>query len=117
MTWIKLDDQVLDHPDMLGLTDGAFRLWVAGLTYASRHLTDGRIPARSLPVIAVVLDKPARADAYAGELVEHGLWTETALGFEIDSYLDHQRSRAQVEAERERDRDRKAKARERKAAR
>jgi hypothetical protein len=39
MTWIKLDDQAVDHPKIASLPDRAFRWWVRGLSYASRFLT------------------------------------------------------------------------------
>ena len=44
MTWIKLDDNAVDHPKVAGLTDKAFRWWVRGMSYASRFLTDGVLP-------------------------------------------------------------------------
>lgn len=113
MTWFKLDDRVLEHPRMLGLSDGAFRLWVAGLAYCSRHLTDGRIPAKALTTLSVSLDRPGKVDGYVEELVEAGLWIEAArpAGWEVDGYLAHQQSRAQVEAARERGRAYRARVR------
>lgn len=93
MTWIKVDDQMPDHPKVAGLTDAAFRLHVTGLCYSGRYLTDGAIP--STVVARSGVRNPERA---AAELVSFGVWNATETGFEIDGYLDHQRSRAEAEA-------------------
>lgn len=44
MAWVRIDDNIIDHPKFLALTPLAFWLWVEGLTYCQKHLTDGRIP-------------------------------------------------------------------------
>ena len=93
MTWIKIDDDLPDHPKVAGLTDGAFRLYLTGLCYCSRHLTDGRIPE------AVTARWGVRhPDRAASELMSAGLWTSSADGFEVVGYLEHQRSKVEVEA-------------------
>lgn len=94
MGWVRLDDGFPMHPKVFGLTDGAFRAYVAGLCYASQFLTDGWIPA-----IAVAHSKRA-----AAELVTVGLWVpdDTGTGFHIHDYLAYQSSRAEVEERRKR---------------
>lgn len=93
MTWIKIDDDLPDHPKVAGLTDGAFRLYLTGLCYCSRHLTDGRIPEAVTSRWGV-----RHADRAASELMSAGLWTSSADGFEVVGYLEHQRSKVEVEA-------------------
>lgn len=93
MTWIKLDDNAVDHPKVASLTDKAFRVWVTSLCYASEFLTDGVLPAYFL--------KPIRTQ-YKKELFDTGLWDRDAHGnVSIHDYLIHQSSRDYVEAERE----------------
>jgi len=48
MPWVRLDENVIDHPKFLALSDGAWRLWCEGQTYCQKHLTDGRISAAAL---------------------------------------------------------------------
>ena len=43
-----MDENVIDHPKFLALTDGAWRLWCEGQTYCQKHLTDGLISFAAL---------------------------------------------------------------------
>lgn len=98
MTWIKLDDQAVDHPKIAGLTDRAFRWWIRALCYSSRFLTDGILPkpfTRQVP-------KQVRA-----ELTSAGLWVFDDPSLRIHDYLEHQTSKEDVEKERRRNRDRR----------
>jgi hypothetical protein len=103
MTWIKLDDQAVDHPKIASLADRAFRWWVRGLSYASRFLTDGRLPAVFVKRIP---------PAVVGELVQHGLW-EPIGEFQvvIHDYLNHQTPKSAIERHRANARDRLRKVR------
>lgn len=92
MTWVRIDDQMPDHPKVAGLTSDAFRLHITGLCYASRHLTDGDIPRAMIDRWGV-----RHADRAAHELCSAGLWVEIPTGWRIHDYLEHQRSKAQVE--------------------
>jgi hypothetical protein len=111
MTWVKVDDLITEHEKCVGLSADAWCLWLHGLTYCSRNLTDGRIPKAMLPRLTN-LAKPAKA---AAELVEAGLWDERAKWFAVHDYLEHQRSKAQVEADREAAAERQRRARERRS--
>lgn len=93
MTWVRIDDTFPDHPKVVGLTDSAFRTYVAGLCYAARYLTDGAIPSSALRSIG-----PRKA---AAELERAGIWQRTDHGYAIRDYLDYNPSRAEVEANRE----------------
>ena len=46
--WVRLDENAIDHPKFLALSDGAWRLWCEGECYCQKHLTDGRIHAAAL---------------------------------------------------------------------
>lgn len=98
MTWIKLEDEVIDHPKIAGLSDVAFRWWIRSLCYASRFLTDGVIPG----VFLIAVKPKVRS-----ELIAAKLWIERDSILEIHDYLKHQTSKADVEKERERNRSRR----------
>lgn len=107
MTWVKLDDNFVDHPKVTKLSDGAFRMHLAGISHASRNLTDGRLD-RHIPRRLTSSRRPGQL---VRELVESGLWDETENGYEIHDYLDFQPSRAEVIERRQRDAERKRRAR------
>jgi hypothetical protein len=104
MTWIKLDDNAVDHPKVASLSDRAFRWWVRGLSYASRFLTDGLLP----PVFWKKVPENDRK-----ELSGFGLWDWDDQNFLIHDYLAHQSSKDDVQAEKQRNRDKVAAFRER----
>jgi hypothetical protein len=91
-TWVKLLDTFPEHPDVLDLSDAAFRAFVEGLCFCSRNLTDGALTASAVRRMGV------RAKA-ADELVAAGLWEATASGFVVVHYLRHQRGRDQINRE------------------
>ena len=98
MTWFKLDDTFPDHPKVVAAGGQAAWLYVAGLAYCSRGLTDGHIPAA---VVARLTDLPKPAEL-AAKLVAVGLWVEQDGGYAVHDYADHQRTRAQIDADRDR---------------
>lgn len=81
MTWIKIDDTVTEHPKCVALSSHAWTLWLHGLTYCSRNLTDGEIPGVMLPRLSGV-PQPKKV---AGELVKAGLWHEADGGYRLDT--------------------------------
>lgn len=104
MTYIRLDDSWIDHPKVAGLSDSAKVLYIAGLSYASRHTTDGALAGKVWRTIGGT----ART---VQELVNGGLWEAADDGFAIHDYLKHQRSKAEIEADREKARERWKKGR------
>lgn len=104
MTWIKLDDQMDEHPSIAGLSAPAFRTFIEMLLYSSRQLTDGHVPD------VVAAKKWAKKPL--SELQAGGVIVRAVSGWLVVGYLDHQRSREQVESERERDRKRKGNRKE-----
>lgn len=95
MTWLKLDDGFADHPKIDGLSDGAFRLHVAGMLYAARHLTDGAIPARAVPRLM-----PGYDVTLVAELVDAGLWHHEGDGYEVHDFLEWNPSADEAKAKR-----------------
>jgi hypothetical protein len=100
VTWVNLDDQMAEHPKIVGLSDGAFRLHISAIMYANRFLTDGVIAFD-----AVARLTPRFKKTYLDELLLRQIWTErntngTGRSFEIHDYLDWNKSRADVEKRR-----------------
>lgn len=102
-TYVRIHDGIPDHPKIAEVGGMAAWLYVSGLCYASRLLTDGIIPAR---MVARLTDLPD-VEALASRLLEAKLWHPAqhdckdcpqGLGdvYVIHDYLDHQRSAAEV---------------------
>jgi hypothetical protein len=92
MTWVKLDDQFPDHPKVIEAGPLAAWLFVCGLGYASRYLTDGFIPSAQVRRLAMV----SGPDALARKLVEVGLWEAADGGFQVHNYLEYNPSAERV---------------------
>ena len=88
MTWVRLDDGAPLHPKLLAVGPEAAWLWVAGLAYANRHVTNGVIPPQALPALYPSDQWPrARLAKLAAALVEAGLWTaREGGGWEVHDY-------------------------------
>lgn len=104
MTWARIDDNLPFHPKVVQAGNEAMGLWVRALSWSAGQLTDGKVPAKMLPVFA-------GTEANASELVEAGLWHETFEGYEFHDWNQYQISRAEVEAKREEARERMRKVR------
>ena len=106
MPWIRLDDNFDEHPKMIQVGPVGMALFVAGLAYCNRNLTDGFIPERRLRALLQWDDESlARRSTpvqIANRLVSAGLWERVEGGYKVHDYLDYQPSRASVRAERER---------------
>lgn len=89
MTWVKLDDGFADHPKVVGLSPGAFRLYVTALCYSARHNTDGRVAKTVLAAL-----RGSRRDARA--LERASLWEPVPGGWLIHDYLEYNRSASDV---------------------
>lgn len=96
MTWVKLEDTFTDEPEILAAGDLAGWLYVCGLCYCSKHLTDGFIPTGALARLTG-LPTPRKLAAL---LVEHGKWIEVEGGWRVVDYEAKQRTREQVESTR-----------------
>lgn len=87
--WAKIDDSMPDDPDVDRLSDGAFRLYVSGICYCAKHLTDGLIDQDRAPRLMRRF-KPS----YASELVTAQLWEVVPDGgYLVRSYTKYNKSR------------------------
>lgn len=97
MTWTKLDDNIFDHPKMLKAGEDAANLYVRGLVYCNRYLTDGRVEVEVLPVIT----RRADAETLAAALVRVGLWeAHPDGGWLVHNFHEHNPTAEEVEARR-----------------
>jgi hypothetical protein len=111
MTWVRIDDQFPDHPKVIQAGPMASWLYVCGLAYANRYLTDGFIPDRQ----AVRLVDTDDSEPLVRRLVDTGLWERVEGGYQIHDYLEYQPSSEKVKAERAASAERQARWRERNA--
>lgn len=107
-TWIKIDDGLPEHPKVAAAGHLAAWLYICGLAYCSRRLTNGAIPKA---IVSRLSDVP-RPQKAADRLVEVGLWHDRGNHYEVHDYMEHQRSAEQVTEFREAARERKRKWRE-----
>lgn len=102
MSWIKLDDQWMDHPKIIMAGRDARDIWLASITWCAKHLTDGEFPANLLPSLAVAAGVDvANCQGFARALLDVGLWEETENGYLIHDYLEYNPSREQALATKE----------------
>lgn len=118
MGWIRVDDHFNEHPKLARVGPCGWGIWVAGLAYCNRNLTDGFIPrsvARSLGDFEFEVDgehyRLAVTSGMAGAdmdvswvinlLLEAGLWEDVPGGYQVHDFHDYQPSREKVLAERE----------------
>lgn len=97
MPWVRLDENAIDHPKFLALSDGAWRLWCEGQTYCQKHLTDGKISAAALRRFRYY--SPARVRNLTAVLVEGKgpCWNQQPNGdIQVHDYLDWNDSAAEV---------------------
>ena len=103
MTWVRLDDGFPNHPKIIGLSDGAFRLYITALCYSNAYLTDGIIPQKTL--------KKLSNSRHISALVEANLWEICGDDIKILGYDEYQFTKEKVETERKKAAERMAKSR------
>jgi hypothetical protein len=91
---VKLDDRFPDHPKIAAAGPLAGWLYICGLAYCNRLLTDGFIP-RSMVTRLADLDN---AHDQAERLVDVGLWELCDGGYRIHDYHDYQPTSEHVES-------------------
>lgn len=111
MPYLNLDDGFADHPKVDALSDGAFRLHVAGLNYCARKLTDGVVEKNRVHRLM-----PVYKPSYLKELIDAEMWRRHPEGYELHDYLDWNKSREWWEKRRADETARKADYRARKEA-
>lgn len=113
MPWVKLTDDWYDDDAMASVGPLGLAMWVTGLSWCARNLTDGRIPHRQarklIDLQGIAVDgEPLLADQVASQLVEAGVWSRMADGYLVRNYLKYQPSREKVLGDRAKDRERKS---------
>lgn len=97
MPYALIDDQMYDHPKMVGLPDAAGWLWARGLSWCTRHLTDGFIPTGAVRTLA---GSTRKANQLSKLLVSSGLWEEHEGGYQYHDFHHHNPSGKAVRARR-----------------
>ena len=90
-TWGKTYADLWRHPKWVQLEPGPRALWVTALSWTVESRTFGSIPTPML-----VMFRATAEDAAA--LVEAGLWEESADGWQMHDWDDHQTSRERFAA-------------------
>lgn len=119
MPWVRIDDHFDEHPKHAAVGPLCWGVWLAGLAYCNRNLTDGKIPwakAHALCSFQTVDENGViwtlgRMSGHAGHdieaewvietLVRAGLWDEVPGAYLVHDYEKFQPTKAQVLAERE----------------
>lgn len=99
MAWLRIDDTVPEHRKMLDAGPAACWLWVCGIAYCQRQLTDGFIPERAVAMLGVT--GAARAKKLAEVLVAAGLFELADGGYRVHDYHDHNATKEEALARKE----------------
>lgn len=111
MTWLKYDDSWVRRPDILRLSDGAYRLHTCAMSHTMEQATDSVLDRRIVPMLSPTFERKQIT-----ELVRVGLWRPHPDGWFItDPLMLEQPTRAEVEAKHDVDAARVALFRARKA--
>lgn len=111
--WVKVDDDLINHPKMfaagrhLGKRGRmrAFTVYMAGLSWTNRHLTNGFIAEEA--VDSFVIDERPKDVADVLTFPDVKLWHKVPGGFQIHDYHDHNPTADEVKEKLKRDRERK----------
>jgi hypothetical protein len=103
MTWVRIDDGFPNHPKIIGLSDGAFRLYITALCYSNAYLTDGIVPQKTI--------KKLSNSRHISALIEANLWEKCGDDIIILGYEEYQFTKERVESERKKAADRMSKSR------
>lgn len=104
MTWAKIDDNIFFNPKVFVISPEAKLLYIGGIVYASKFMTDGRIATDDLPKLSRMTGMLPDSNLVS-ELVGTELWHETPDGYEINDYLEYNPSREHIETVREKRRE------------
>jgi hypothetical protein len=94
--WARLDDAILDHPKIIAVGTTGFALYVAGIVYCCRNLTDGFIPKSVLPRLLTPPAEDPQFSCTISELISQQLMREREGGYEVHDFLKYNWSRAKV---------------------
>ena len=92
MTWVKIEDGLPEHPKVIRAGKLAQALFIDGLCYSARQLTNGFVPLRA----AERFGYGRRLRGTVAALVAAELWEAAEGGYLIHDYLQYQPSAEQV---------------------
>lgn len=98
MSWAKLDDAFYDNPKVVDTSREAIGVFVCGLSYCARHLTNGRIALAIVP--SLVGPNKSALEIIVTELVAKGFWHAVSGGYLVHDYLHFNPTKYQVQKRR-----------------
>lgn len=114
MSYLELDDGILDHPKFVLAADrggsGAIHMWLGLRAYCGQHVTDGDIPKYMLKKVSGP-ERPRDREHALAVLIEVRLVEDRTDHYQLHDFLDHCRSRDEIITARARNRERQAKSR------
>lgn len=93
MAWVRIEDAVTEHRKHLKAGPAACWLWVCGIAYCQRQLSDGFIPTEALPMIGVVRGFSRLVET----LIEVGLFDRVDGGYRVHDYHDYNETREEAQ--------------------
>ncbi len=120
MPWIKVDDHFNEHPKLAAAGPLAWAMWLAGLAYCNRNLTDGFIPWSTAGSLvswdflapagptriyvgtdnAVFEEGMVTSDYVIALLLDAGLWDKVPRGYRVHDFDQYQPTKAVILADR-----------------
>jgi hypothetical protein len=101
MPWIRLSDNYMEDEKIDALSNGAFRLWHAGMAYCRRNSTDGLIP---FSIIKGFKSFTKRREKELSLSIREGLsplWTLVpGMGYNVSNYLKYNLSKEEEQSDR-----------------
>jgi len=100
VTWVRLDDRFDEHPKIVGAGPIGLAVFVRGLCYCARNLTDGFIP--KTVAWKLMYDVDISREAVIDLMIHSKLWERGEDGgFRVHDYLAYNPSRTEVLENRE----------------
>jgi len=99
MAWVRIDDEFGDCPKVVKAGPLAALLQVRACCYASKHLSDGFLPASVVPTLLHGFEqlrigrRAALSIDWPTYMIDAGLWEATDGGYLIHDYLHYNPSR------------------------
>jgi hypothetical protein len=106
MAYLRIGDDIEDHPAFVGLSHRAFRVWIYAGAWCQRHLTDGLIP------LAILRDIRFASKAILAELEIAGRLQSQDGQYLLVGHTKHNDSREVVQRRRHQKADRVSRWRE-----
>ena len=115
MAYVRLDDQIDEHPKILRAGPAAAWMWAMAIAYSNRRLTDGFVPMEQIHRLTSV--RGPAALKLAEVCVRERLFDAVEGGYRVHDYLDLNPTKEKAETAREAAARRKAEQREREESR